>query len=101
VSEPYVSQREFDRYAKATDDAIAQLRRDLNSKVERHDHDVERLEEQRDRDVQAAAEALRTAFTEAAVQAQKHREWTWQRALGVVTALGVLVGAWYEILAHR
>lgn len=65
-AEPAVSQREFDQYVKATDRELERLDR-----------------EQRDHQEGHVLEATAT---------QHRREWTWQRVLGILTALGVLVG---------
>ena len=41
-AEPSATQREFDRYVKTTDEAIAQLRRDLAEHEQAHEQRTER-----------------------------------------------------------
>lgn len=79
MGEQNVSQREFDQFVKATERELARLEHERQQHDEWH-----------------AAETLRKA---AAVQ--HRREWTWQRVLGVITALGVLVGLELQYISHH
>ncbi len=74
-----VSQREFDRYREAADRELARL------------SDVQKQHDKWHED-----EAVREA---AAVQ--HSREWSWQRILGIITAVGVLVGLELQYVAHH
>jgi hypothetical protein len=90
VSESTVSQREFDRYAKATDDAIARVERDL-----------QRLADERDDDIRAAvaiavASAIKDAFNELADKQDK----SWVRRLGFLSAAAGVASAWVAILVY-
>ncbi len=70
-----VSQREYDRFVKTTDDAIAQLRADLNE-----------LERQRALEREAAATT---------------KDRSWARVIGLLTAAAGVVVAWVGLLSLK
>jgi ElaB/YqjD/DUF883 family membrane-anchored ribosome-binding protein len=86
VGDDIIRQREFDQFVKATERELARLEH------ERQQHDKWHEDEA----VREAAEVVRVA---AAVQ--HRREWTWQRILGIITAVGVLVGLELQYIAHH
>lgn len=92
----YVRRYELEKVERA----VGELRTQIGNVDQRHD-DLREADNRAHAAEHKAEELARSiAAKEAAEKARKDREWTWYRALGVITALGVLVGAWYEIL-HR
>lgn len=97
TADEFVRRYDLDRVERA----VEQLRDQIGKVDQRHDDLREADNKTHAAEHKAEESARALAVQQAAAQAQKQREWTWYRALGVITALGVLVGAWYEILSHH
>ncbi len=98
---------EIELYMRGNDKRLDRLEHDVDALAERHDADLRDLAKQRERDLERLAEqreadtkARDLALAKVKAERTDSQRWTWQRTLGVITAMAAILGAYYEIFSH-